>query len=151
MGLGLAPAAHAHITGLIRRLNLPHVSRSARTTSSGGARCVIILTYCKAIQEVVSRQLAEWGDGRDTEARPRMAPERDLERVLEDLADAFPLLRPLVDPAPEGRKTPADARPGDERTSATVRESTPIVNRRRETAWPRAAGRTAKQPEGRPP
>lgn len=43
-------------------------------------------------------QLAAWGDRRDGEARSRVTkPERDLERLLEDLADDFPLLRPLVD------------------------------------------------------
>jgi hypothetical protein len=70
-----------------------------------GPRGAIYLAYRKAIQEVVSRQLTAWGDARDAEARPRTVRlERDLERVLEDLADDFPLLRSLVDHRAGGQK-----------------------------------------------
>src|SRR4029079_12844919 len=70
-----------------------------------GTRGATYLAYRRAIQEVVSRQLTAWGDGRDTEARPRTVRlERDLERVLEDLADDFPLLRSLVDQRAGGQK-----------------------------------------------
>ncbi len=70
-----------------------------------GPRGATYLAYRKAIQEVVSRQLEAWGDSRDTEARPRTVRlERDLERVLEDLADDFPLLRSLVNQRAGGQK-----------------------------------------------
>ena len=53
----------------------------------------------------MSRQLTVWGDSRDMDARPRTVRlERDLERVLEDLADEFPLLRSLVDHRAGGQK-----------------------------------------------
>lgn len=70
-----------------------------------GPRGASYLAYRKAIQEVVSRQLAAWGDPEDADPRPRVVRlERDLERVLEDLADDFPLLRSLVDRRPGGQK-----------------------------------------------
>src|SRR5206468_5562367 len=73
------------------------------------------LAYRKAIQEVVSRQLAAWGDTPDADARPRTQRlERDLARVLEDMADDFPLLRSLVDRRPGGQKRlPMPGRGGD--------------------------------------
>jgi hypothetical protein len=70
-----------------------------------GARGATYLAYRKATQEIVSRQLAIWGDARESESRPRTVRlERDLERVLEDLADDFPLLRSLVDHRRGGQK-----------------------------------------------
>ncbi len=104
--LGLAPAARAQISGLIEA---PDLAASLTLSKSDfirtGSRGASYLAYRKAIQEVISRQLAEWGDGRDTDARPRTAKlERDIERVLEDLADDFPLLRSLVDRRPGGQK-----------------------------------------------
>jgi hypothetical protein len=69
----------------------------------------------------VSRQLAEWGDRRDAGARPRIARlERDLERVLEDLADDFPLLRSLVDRRAGGQKRLPMPGRGDERVPAPL-------------------------------
>ena len=150
--IGLAPAAHAHITGLIEAPELAAcLTLSKNDFIRSGARGASYLTYRKAIQEVVSRQLAEWGDGRDTEARPRMARlERDLERVLEDLADAFPLLRSLVDQRAGGQKRLPMPGRGDERVPAPLFANL-LADREsegEETASPRAAGRTAKQPEG---
>src|SRR5262249_22948536 len=72
-----------------------------------GARGAVYLTYRKAVQEAVSRQLAAWGDARDAaeESRRRTTRplERDLERVLLDLADAFPLLATLVERRRDGQ------------------------------------------------
>ena len=104
--LGLSPAARAHITGLIEAPDLAGcLTLSKNDFIRTGARGASYLAYRKAIQEVVSRQLAEWGDPRDAEMRPRMARlERDLERVLEDLADDFPLLLSLVDRSTGGQK-----------------------------------------------
>src|SRR5262249_58547219 len=72
-----------------------------------GARGAVYLTYRKAVQEAVSRQLAAWGDARDAaeESRRRAARplERDLERVLLDLADDFPLLATLVERRRDGQ------------------------------------------------
>ena len=56
----------------------------------------------------MSRQLAAWGDVRDQaeESRRRVARpvERDLERVLHDLADDFPLLATLVQARAGGQR-----------------------------------------------
>ena len=66
-----------------------------------GARGAVYLAYRKAIQEAVSRQLEVWGDQRSTapDAPSRMMRplERDLDRVLEELSDDFPLLASLID------------------------------------------------------
>jgi hypothetical protein len=103
--LGLTPTGYARITGLIEVPDLAAcLTLSKNDFIRIGARGATYLAYRKAIQEVVSRQLAAWGDRHD-EARPRMARlERDLERVLEDLADDFPLLRSLVDRRSGGQK-----------------------------------------------
>ena len=64
------------------------------------------LAYRKALQEVVSKQLAAWGDSQAaSSATPRSAKlDRDLARVLEDLADEFPLLHSLVERRRGGQK-----------------------------------------------
>lgn len=120
--LGLAPAVPTRITGLIEAPDLAGcLTLSKNEFIRSGARGATYLAYRKAIQEVVSRQLAEWGDRRDTEARPRMARlERDLERVLEDLADDFPLLRSLVDRRAGGQKRLPIPGHGDERVPAPL-------------------------------
>ncbi len=69
----------------------------------------IYLAYRKAIQEALTRQLSEWGDlheRRDKERRRAAGPvERDLESVLLDLADEFPLLNALVERRAGGQRT----------------------------------------------
>jgi hypothetical protein len=120
--LGLAPAARAHITGLIEAPDLAAcLTLSKNDFIRTGARGASYLAYRKAIQEVVSRQLAEWGDARHAEGRPRTVRlERDLERVLEDLADDFPLLRSLVDRRAGGQKQLPMPGRGDERVPASL-------------------------------
>jgi hypothetical protein len=73
-----------------------------------GQRGALFLSFRKAIQEAVGHQLAAWGDARNPEeesnrrtARPL---ERDLERVLADLSDAFPLVASLVERREGGQK-----------------------------------------------
>jgi Histidine kinase-, DNA gyrase B-, and HSP90-like ATPase len=125
--LGLAPAAHAHITGLIEAPDLAAcLTLSKNDFIRTGTRGASHLAYRKAIQEVVSRQLAEWGDARHPEGRPRAARlERDLERVLEDLADDFPLLRSLVDRRAGGQKRLPMPGRGDERVPASLIATVP--------------------------
>ena len=81
-----------------------------------GARGATYLAYRKAIQEAVARQLSEWGqDGEpDERARRRAARpvERDLEAVLADLADDFPLLASLVEQRTGGQRRLPVARGG---------------------------------------
>lgn len=126
--LGLAPSDRTRITGLLEAPELAAcLTLSKNDFIRSGARGASYLAYRKAIQEVVSRQLAEWGDRRDTEIRPRMARlGRDLERVLEDLADDFPLLRSLVDRRKGGqRRLPMPGR-GDQRVPASLFANTVV-------------------------
>jgi hypothetical protein len=104
--LGLTPATPSRVSGLVEAPDLAAcLTLSKNDFIRTGARGAAYLAYRKAIQEVVSRQLSEWGDAPDAEARPRTVRlERDLERVLEDLADDFPLLRSLVDRRAGGQK-----------------------------------------------
>jgi hypothetical protein len=66
------------------------------------------LAFRKAIQEAVAKQLALWGDAVPaSEAAPprEVRPlQRDLARLLEDLADDFPLLASLVERRAGGQK-----------------------------------------------
>jgi hypothetical protein len=104
--LGVTPAVRGQVTGLVEAPDLAGcLTLSKSDFIRIGPRGASYLAYRKAVQEVVSRQLAQWGDGRDVEARPRIVRlERDLERVLEDLSDDFPLLRSLVDRRAGGQK-----------------------------------------------
>lgn len=104
--LGLAPNSSWRVTGLVEAPDLAAcLTLSKNDFIRTGQRGAAYLAYRKAIQEVVSRQLTEWGDSRETEQRPRtIRLERDLERVLEDLADEFPLLKSLVDHRAGGQK-----------------------------------------------
>jgi hypothetical protein len=150
--LALAPPAHAHVTGLVEAPDLAAcLTLSKNDFIRSGARGASYLAYRKAIQEVVSRQLAEWGDRHDAAARPRMARlERDLERVLEDLADDFPLLRSLVDRRAGGQKRLPMPGRGDERVPAPLFANVPVghVSTGEGAGSPPAGGGIAKQPEG---
>jgi hypothetical protein len=107
--LGLTPAAPELVGGTIEAPALAE----CLTLNKGdfirtGQRGALYLAYRKAIQEAVSSQLAEWGDSRDLadQARRRAARpmERDLENVLIDLADEFPLLASLVERRAGGQR-----------------------------------------------
>ena len=107
--LGVTPALPEQIGGLIE---VPDLAASL-TLNKGdfirtGTRVAVYLAYRKAIQEAVSRQLEAWGDARTgtPEAPVRMMRplERDLDRVLEELSDDFPLLASLVERRTGGQK-----------------------------------------------
>src|SRR3984893_1206806 len=108
--LGLAPSTPDRIGGLIEA---PALAQALTLNKSDfirtGPRGAVYLAYRKAIQESVSRQLAEWGDLREAGAEARRrAPRplaRDLEAVLVDLADEFPLLAALVERRAGGQRT----------------------------------------------
>lgn len=120
--LGVAPAVPGRITGLIEAPDLAAcLTLSKSDFVRTGTRGATYLAYRKAIQEVVSRQLAAWGDRRDAEPRPRMARlESDLERVLEDLVADFPLLRSLVHHRAGGQKRLPMPGRGDDRVPAPL-------------------------------
>jgi hypothetical protein len=147
--LGLAPAAHARITGLIEASDLAAcLTLSKNDFIRTGARGATYLAYRKAIQEVVSRQLAEWGDRRDGEAPARVARlERDLERVLEDLSDDFPLLRSLVDRRAGGQKRLPMPGRGDQRVPAPLFANVPASHEVSAAGTQLATGTGAKPPE----
>lgn len=122
--LGVTPAAPSLVTGLIE---VPALAVSLTLNKAdflrAGPRGAIYLAYRKALQEAVSNQLAIWGDIRDgDDGRRRRATrpvERDVERVLFELADRFPMLAMLVERRPGGRKKlpvseTRDGQPGSE-------------------------------------
>jgi hypothetical protein len=107
--LGISPNAPERIGGLIE---VPALAASL-TLNKGdfirtGQRGAAYLAFRKAIQEAVVHQLAAWGDSRapPEAARPRALRtlERDLERVLLELSEGFPLLASLVEHRRGGQK-----------------------------------------------
>jgi hypothetical protein len=107
--LGIAPHAAERIGGVIE---VPPLAASL-TLNKGdfirtGTRGAAYLAFRKAIQEAVQRQLAAWGDTPEPvdpgRSRAVRALERDLERVLIDLAEGFPLLAALVEQRRGGQK-----------------------------------------------
>jgi hypothetical protein len=123
--LGMSPSAPERLTGLIE---VPALSESLTLNKADfirtGSRGALYLAYRKAIQEAVAAQLAAWGDAPDTaeEARRRKARplERDLQTVLVDLADEFPLLATLVERRPGGQRRLPMGRPDGPEADAVV-------------------------------
>lgn len=108
--LGLNPIAPDRISGLIE---VPALAECLTLNKAdflrSGARGATYLLYRRALQEAVSAQLAIWGaenaERDDARMRRRARPlERDLQTVLVDLADEFPMLASLVERQPGGQK-----------------------------------------------
>ncbi len=122
--LGVTSLQSERINGLIE---VPDLAASL-TLNKGdfirtGNRGAVYLAYRKAIQEAVSRQLEVWGDTRtgtpDASSRMMRPLERDLDRVLEQLSDDFPLLASLVERRAGGQKRlPIDSKTGDRATGS---------------------------------
>lgn len=116
--LGLTPETPERIGGTIEAPGLAECLTLAKSDFiRSGQRGAIHLAYRKAIQEAVGRRLAEWGDLRDRQEKERRraaAPaERDLQAVLLDLAEQFPLLSALVERRAGGQRTlPTGSGPG---------------------------------------
>jgi hypothetical protein len=107
--LGLSPAAAARVTGLVEAPALAAcLTLNKVDFLRAGPRGATYLAYRKALQEAVSAQLADWGDVPDAEpAQRRRAArpvERDLEHVLADLSDDFPILSTLVERRAGGKR-----------------------------------------------
>jgi hypothetical protein len=107
--LGVTPAAPDRVTGLIEAPALAScLTLNKIDFVRAGPRGATYLAYRKALQEAVASQLAEWGDlhaGEDGRRRRATRPvERDVEQVLLDLADQFPMLAMLVERRAGGRK-----------------------------------------------
>jgi len=122
--LGLAPSSPDLVGGLIE---VPALAQALTLNKAdfirSGPRGAVYLAYRKAIQESVARQLTEWGDLREVgaEARRRAARpvERDLEAVLVDLAEEFPLLAALVERRAGGQRALPMGRRAGASASAT--------------------------------
>ncbi len=159
--LGVAPSDSERISGLIEVPALAAcLTLNKADFLSSGVHRATYLSYRKMIQEVVGAQLAAWGDTRESEAeaRRRVARplERDLERVLMDLSDSFPLLSALVEQRMGGqRKLPIGRAGGapDGRAlllasvaSAAERESDPTLADERPRAVDEPATDVAVEP-----
>jgi hypothetical protein len=115
--LGITPANADRIEGLIE---VPALAE-ALTLNKGdflrtGPRGALFLSYRKAIQEAVTSQLEAWGTAAPPPVRsPRTRPmERDIRRVLGDLAADYPLLTSLVERSAGGqRRLPLGDAAGD--------------------------------------
>ncbi len=107
--LGVTPGTPERVGGLIEAPALAGcLTLNKADFIRVGPRGATYLAYRKAIQESVSRRLAAWGDTRDgdEETRKRVPRPlaRDIERVLADLADDFPLLASLVEQRKGGQR-----------------------------------------------
>jgi hypothetical protein len=117
--LGLAPAAPDRVGGLVE---VPALAGCLTLNKADfirvGARGAAYLAYRKAIQEAVAAQLSAWGDlvepGADVRRRAARPVERDLESVLGQLADDFPLLASLVERRAGGQRRLPMGRPDGE-------------------------------------
>jgi hypothetical protein len=104
--LGITPADADRIEGL---LEVPALAE-ALTLNKGdflrsGKRGALFLAYRKAIQEAVSARLEAWGASPPPQRVPRTRPmEKDIRRVLGDLAAQYPLLATLVERSPGGQR-----------------------------------------------
>jgi len=107
--LGITPTNGSRVTGL---LEAPALAEALALNKAdfirSGTRGALYLAYRKALQEVISAQLAEWGDqlgGAEAIRRRAARPiERDLERVLAELTRRFPLLETLVEQRSGGQR-----------------------------------------------
>ncbi|PYM94979.1 MAG: hypothetical protein DME04_06180 [Candidatus Rokuibacteriota bacterium] len=125
--LSLSPSAADRLAGLIE---VPALAECLTLNKADfirtGARGVTYLGYRKALQEALSHQLALWGDAVESTERARRRAarpvERDLESVLADLADEFPLLAPLMEQRAGGQRRLPTADPGaiPDRRSASL-------------------------------
>ncbi|MEO5616151.1 MAG: ATP-binding protein, partial [Candidatus Eisenbacteria bacterium] len=115
--LGVTPANPDRIAGLIEAPALAE----CLTLNKGdfirtGPRGATYLAYRRAIQEAVTQQFVAWGDSRDgnepAQRRAARPVERDLESVLVDMADDFPMLASLVEQRLGGQRKLPIGKPG---------------------------------------
>lgn len=107
--LAIAPSTPERVGGLIE---VPALAECLTLNKAdfirAGARGATYLAYRKAIQEAVAHQLAAWGDAPEPVERARRRAarpiERDLESVLADLAEDFPLVAALVEQRTGGQR-----------------------------------------------
>ncbi len=123
--LGFAPSTPDLVGGLIE---VPALADCLTLNKADflrtGNRGATYLAYRKSVQEAVSAQLGEWGETREPEEEARRKKtrplERDLESVLVDLADDFPLLATLVERYRGGQKKLPMGRPDEHGTPLPI-------------------------------
>ncbi|MBI3768560.1 MAG: sensor histidine kinase [Deltaproteobacteria bacterium] len=123
--LGVTPGTPERVGGLIEAPALAGcLTLNKADFIRVGPRGATYLAYRKAIQESVSRQLAAWGDTRDSDEETRKRVPRplarDIERVLAELADDFPLLASLVEQRKGGQRRLPMPRAGMEGAARVV-------------------------------
>ena len=146
--LGVAPSTPESIGGLIE---VPALAECLTLNKAdfirAGARGATYLAYRKAIQEAVARQLTAWGQAGEPEERARRRAarpvERDLEAVLADLADDFPLLASLVEQRVGGQRRLPVAH-----GTAVTDDGTPLLAMRELPTTPSGSSPEAGSPEG---
>jgi hypothetical protein len=114
--IGLSASDPDRISGLVEVPGLAScLTLNKADFIHSGSQRALYLAYRKAIQEAVSRQLTEWGEVRrpDDVTRHRAARpvEREVERVLLELSDEFPLLAALVEQRAGGQRRLPMGRP----------------------------------------
>jgi hypothetical protein len=129
--LGVTPSTPAHVGGLIEAPALAEcLTLNKADFIRAGSRAATWLLYRKAIQEAVSRQLAAWGDVHDADEQSRRRAarpvERDLEAVLLDLADRFPLLASLVEKHAGGQRRLGPGRADQGKAPGEALEGMPL-------------------------
>jgi hypothetical protein len=155
--LGVTPDRPDLIGGLVEAPGLAaSLTLNKADFLRSGPRGAVYLAYRKALQEAVSLQLTSWGGDRERleRARSRTARpvERDVESVLLDLAEDFPMLAMLVERRSGGQRrlpmgrgdgvSPAQAEllPSESRSGEAVvdREELPDESRAAgsDNAWP---------------
>lgn len=105
--LGITPAEPDRIEGLVE---VPTLA-AGLTLNKGdflrhGQKGALFVSYRKAIQEAVTAQLGAWGTAPPPQKKtPRTRPiERDLRKVLGDLAEEYPVLATLAERRGRGQR-----------------------------------------------
>ncbi|HUF30156.1 MAG TPA: ATP-binding protein [Gemmatimonadaceae bacterium] len=158
--LGITPADPDRVSGLVEA---PALAASLTLNKvdffRSGPRGALYLAYRKALQEVVAEQLAAWGNARESDAGQRRRAarpvERDLERVLFDLADSFPMLATLVERRSGGQRSLpiGGSRPANDVPAELVATASPTPvapddeNRTDEERAPSDTDATSSSPE----
>jgi hypothetical protein len=104
--LGITPADADRIEGVIE---VPALAEALMLNKGDflrtGQRGALFLAYRKAIQEAMTDRLEAWGASPPPKRAPRTRPmERDIRRVLGDLAGDYPLLATLVERTAGGQR-----------------------------------------------
>lgn len=147
--LGVNPATPDRISGLIE---IPALAEALTLDKSdflrSGPRGALWLAHRRVLQEVVQRQLEAWGDQRDvSEGRRRKVArpvERDLERVLVDLASEFPLIRALVERHAGGQRRLPVGEPAPSGVTGSAHTAMALSHTLEPAAQPRASDTAAE-------